>query len=107
MMKPIMPPMTIAPMISTKLAMSCVMRVVATAMVMPAMPKRLPRRLDAGLESPRNARMKNTPAIRKASATQAVTDRKSDVKGKSVSVRVDAVGGRRIKKNKKKTNEEI
>src|SRR5882757_2707012 len=38
--------------------------VVAIAITMPAMPSMLPRRLDSGLESPRSAMMKRTPAIR-------------------------------------------
>ena len=48
----------------------CVTSVVSTAIVMPIMPKRLPRRLDAGDDSPRSARMKQTPATRYASAAQ-------------------------------------
>jgi hypothetical protein len=39
-------------------------RVVTTAIAMPIMPARLPRRLLSGLESPLNARMKQTPEIR-------------------------------------------
>jgi hypothetical protein len=42
----------------------CVASVVPTASAMPNMPKRLPRRLVAGLESPRRARMKQMPATR-------------------------------------------
>ncbi len=38
--------------------------VVTTAISIPIMPKRLPRWLVAGLESPRSERMKHTPAIR-------------------------------------------
>ena len=38
--------------------------VVATAIAMPAMPRKLPRRLDAGLDSPRSDRMNSTPATR-------------------------------------------
>ena len=38
--------------------------VVATAMVMPTMPNRLPRRLVSGFDSPRNAMMKRAPATR-------------------------------------------
>ena len=37
---------------------------VPTAIAMPAMPKRLPRRLLSGLDRPRSARMKQMPAIR-------------------------------------------
>ena len=43
---------------------TCVTSVVTTAIVMPMMPKRLPRWLDAGLDNPRSARMKHTPATR-------------------------------------------
>src|SRR6516162_5730433 len=39
-------------------------RVVATAIAMPAMPSRLPRRLEAGLDRPRSDRMNRTPATR-------------------------------------------
>ena len=42
----------------------CAASVVATAIAIPAMPHRLPRRLVSGLDSPRNARMKSTPATR-------------------------------------------
>src|SRR5215469_1893350 len=38
--------------------------VVATAIAMPIMPSRLPRRLEAGLDSPRSDRMKSAPATR-------------------------------------------
>src|SRR3954447_3109397 len=38
---------------------------------MPSMPVKLPRRLLSGLDRPRSARMKQTPAIRYASRTQA------------------------------------
>ena len=38
--------------------------VVMTAISIPIMPKRLPARLDSGLESPRSARMKSTPETR-------------------------------------------
>jgi hypothetical protein len=39
-------------------------KVVTTAIAMPIMPMRLPRRLLSGLDSPLNARMKQTPEIR-------------------------------------------
>ena len=39
-------------------------RVVSTAMVMPAMPNRLPRRAVVGEDSPLSARMKHTEATR-------------------------------------------
>jgi hypothetical protein len=42
----------------------CVTNVVTTAISIPVMPKRLPLRLVAGEESPRSARMNNTPATR-------------------------------------------
>src|SRR5579863_10484950 len=38
--------------------------VVATAIAMPAMPRKLPRRLDAGLDNPRSDRMNSIPATR-------------------------------------------
>ncbi len=38
--------------------------VVSTAIVMPAMPSRLPRRELSGLDSPRRARMNSTPEAR-------------------------------------------
>ena len=43
---------------------ACVTSVVPTAMAMPSMPVRLPRRLLSGPDSPRSARMKQTPATR-------------------------------------------
>ena len=42
----------------------CAANVVAIAMVMPTMPKKLPWREDAGLDKPRSERMKRTPATR-------------------------------------------
>src|SRR3984893_8292189 len=44
--------------------------VVATAIAMPAMPRKLPRRLDAGLDNPRSDRMNRTPATRYSSAAR-------------------------------------
>jgi len=38
--------------------------VVTTAIAIPIIPARLPRRLLSGFESPRKARMKQTPEIR-------------------------------------------
>ena len=38
--------------------------VVSTAMAMPIMPSRLPRRELSGLDSPRSARMNSTPEVR-------------------------------------------
>jgi len=47
-----------------KLAGGCSASVVTIAIAMPAMPKKLPCRLEAGLESPRSERMNRTPATR-------------------------------------------
>src|SRR5499426_1061027 len=44
--------------------------VVPIAIAMPIMPNRLPCRLVSGLDSPRSARMKRTPATRYSSATR-------------------------------------
>src|SRR5213079_3177623 len=44
--------------------------VVATAMAMPIMPKKLPWRDDAGLDNPRNDRMNSTPATRYKTAAR-------------------------------------
>ncbi len=78
-MRPIPPPMTMArkfadrrqsefrrAMIAGSEAIRWHVRtsVVATAIAMPIMPVRLPRRLLSGLDRPRSARMKQTPAIR-------------------------------------------
>src|SRR5437868_4306990 len=49
----------------------CVTNVVRTAIAIPSMPRRLPRRLLSGFDRPRSARMKQTPAIRYARRTQA------------------------------------
>jgi hypothetical protein len=38
--------------------------VVSTAINMPIMPNRLPRRLDSGFDKPRSAKMNSTPATR-------------------------------------------
>ena len=46
------------------LAGGCEPSVVSTAIAMPIMPNRLPRRLVSGCDSPRSARMNRTPAIR-------------------------------------------
>jgi hypothetical protein len=43
---------------------TCVTNVVTTAIVMPIMPKRLPRWLVAGDDRPRRATIKHTPATR-------------------------------------------
>ena len=42
----------------------CAASVVPIAIAMPIMPRKLPRRLDAGLDSPRSDRMNRTPATR-------------------------------------------
>ena len=57
-----MPPTTSAQ--DTASAGGCEASVVATAMAMPIMPNRLPRRLNSGFDSPRSARMNSTPATR-------------------------------------------
>ena len=62
--RPMPPPIAIAPTISGIEAISWIASVVTTAIAMPIMPARLPRRLLAGLDRPRSARMKQTPAIR-------------------------------------------
>ena len=56
--------MAIAMTISMIEATSWVTKVVTTAISIPAIPKRLPRCDVAGDESPRRAKMKNTPDIR-------------------------------------------
>src|SRR6185312_13501513 len=48
----------------TPSAGGCAASVVATAIAMPIMPKKLPWRDDAGLESPRSDKMNRTPATR-------------------------------------------
>src|ERR1700731_1025958 len=48
----------------------CAASVVATAIAMPVMPKKLPCRDDAGLDSPRSDRMKRTPATRYKTAAR-------------------------------------
>ncbi len=64
---PMPPPSTMPPTTKAQaigLAGGCAPSVVSTAMVMPIMPSRLPRRLESGLDSPRSAWMKRTPATR-------------------------------------------
>ena len=64
---PMPPPMAMPPATSAQesgLAGGCAASVVSTAMVMPIMPSRLPRRLVSGLDRPRSAWMKRTPATR-------------------------------------------
>src|ERR1700730_455040 len=48
----------------------CAASVVAIAIAMPIMPNMLPRRLEAGLDRPRSARMKRTPATRYSTASR-------------------------------------
>src|SRR6202045_2174519 len=64
---PIEPPIA-TPRITNTQAMpsagGCAANVVPTAIAMPIMPKKLPRRDDAGLDSPRSDRMNRTPATR-------------------------------------------
>src|SRR3978361_523434 len=48
----------------------CAASVVATAIPMPIMPKKLPWRDEAGLDSPRSDRMNRTPATRYSSAAR-------------------------------------
>ena len=64
---PAPPPIATATMTSAQAprpAGGCAASVVATAIAMPIMPNRLPRRAVSGFDSPRNARMKRTPATR-------------------------------------------
>ena len=64
---PMPPPSAMPPITSPQAsppAGGCAPSVVATAMPMPIMPNKLPRRLDSGDDSPRNARTKRTPATR-------------------------------------------
>src|SRR3954465_1180697 len=48
----------------------CAASVVATAIPMPIMPKKLPWRDEAGLDSPRSDRMNSTPATRYSTAAR-------------------------------------
>jgi hypothetical protein len=64
---PIKPPSAMPPMMTTQLWVS--VSVTATAMAMPIMPNRLPRREVSGDDRPFNARIKKTDAMRYASAT--------------------------------------
>jgi hypothetical protein len=63
-----MPPPIATPRITSIQPMpsagGCAASVVATAIAMPIMPKKLPWRLDAGLDRPRSDRMNSTPATR-------------------------------------------
>src|ERR1700675_4468980 len=48
----------------------CAASVVAIAIPMPAMPRKLPRRDEAGLDNPRSDRMNRTPATRYRTAAR-------------------------------------
>jgi hypothetical protein len=64
---PMPPPIAMPRITSTQAPMpagGCDASVVKIAITMPAMPNVLPRRLDSGLDRPRNARMNRTPATR-------------------------------------------
>ena len=64
---PILPPTAIPPITRPQATGSpggCEPSVVSTAIVIPIMPNRLPRWLESGLDRPRSARMKRTPATR-------------------------------------------
>ena len=64
---PVLPPIAIPTTTSAQAPMSaggCDASVVTMAIAIPIMPNRLPRRLVSGLDSPRSARMKRTPAAR-------------------------------------------
>src|SRR3984893_9117196 len=70
---PIEPPMATPSTTSTQpmpSAGGCAASVVATALAMPVMPKKLPCRDDAGLDSPRSDRMNKTPATRYKTAAR-------------------------------------
>src|ERR1700712_659232 len=70
---PIEPPMATPSATSsqpTPSAGGCAASVVAIAIPMPIMPKKLPWRDDAGLDSPRSDRMNRTPATRYRTAAR-------------------------------------
>ena len=67
MTAPIEPPMAMPSTTRTQATPSAggwLASVVATAIAMPIMPKKLPWREEAGLDSPRSDRMNSTPATR-------------------------------------------
>src|SRR5208282_3653928 len=68
------PPPTAMPAITRpqeiESAGGCDPSVVSTAIAMPIIPRRLPSRLDTGLDSPRSAWMNRTPATRYSNATR-------------------------------------
>src|SRR6202158_5723032 len=70
---PMLPPMATPSTTSTQpmpSAGGCASSVFATAIAMPAMPRKLPWRDDAGLDSPRSDRMNRTPATRYRTAAR-------------------------------------
>src|SRR6202022_2337897 len=70
---PALPPIPSPTITSTqakKLAGGCSASVVTIAIAMPAMPKKLPCRDEAGLDSPRSDRMNSTPATRYRTAAR-------------------------------------
>src|SRR3954454_1113368 len=70
---PMLPPMAMPRMTNSQprpSAGGCAASVVATAIAMPIMPKKLPWRDDAGLDSPRNDIMNRTPATRYKTAAR-------------------------------------
>src|SRR5882757_4210379 len=73
MTAPMLPPMAMPRMTSSQAKPSAggwMASVVTTAMAMPIMPKKLPWRDVAGLDSPRSDRMNNTPATRYSTAAR-------------------------------------
>src|ERR1700704_946684 len=73
MTAPILPPMAMPRITSTQARPSAggwLASVVATAMAMPAMPRKLPLRDVAGLDSPRSDRMNSAPATRYKTAAR-------------------------------------
>src|ERR1700710_379048 len=70
---PMLPPMAMPRTTSSQpipSAGGCAASVVATAIPMPIMPKKLPWRDEAGLDSPRSDRMNSTPATRYSTAAR-------------------------------------
>src|SRR5258708_30229668 len=73
MMGPRLPPMAMPRMTNSQATPSVggwLASVVAMAIAMPVMPRKLPRREVAGLESPRSDRMNSTPATRYRTAAR-------------------------------------
>src|SRR5206468_12342035 len=70
---PMLPPMAMPRTTSSQpipSAGGCAASVVATAIAMPIIPKKLPCRDEAGLDSPRSDRMNRTPATRYSTAAR-------------------------------------